>query len=163
MRVGAARDWRRHGRHRGGAQTRVEAWTCRSTRARSVAPGACPLDQYTRHGASLCCGAAAFSLQQERTIGRSRACAHCRRTRGNREPNQVHLSLLYRTESNGANTELAQHTTNEGGGCVACVAGWLLGLALVCAFVCVPSCLRCGLFRGLFACVLSWVEILIQL
>ena len=33
---------------------------------------------------------------------------------------------------------------------------WLVGLALVCAFV--LSCLC--LLRGLFACVLSWVEIL---
>ena len=43
---------------------------------------------------------------------------------------------------------------------VACVAGWLVGLALVCAFVCAfVSAFVCS-FRGLFACVLSWVEIL---
>ena len=41
----------------------------------------------------------------------------------------------------------------------ACVAGWLVGLALVCAFVCAfVSAFVCS-FRGLFACVLSWVEI----
>ena len=43
---------------------------------------------------------------------------------------------------------------------VACVTGWLVGLALVCAFVCAfVSAFVCS-FRGLFACVLSWVEIL---
>jgi hypothetical protein len=36
---------------------------------------------------------------------------------------------------------------------------WLVGLALVCAFVCAfVSAFVCS-FRGLFACVLSWVEI----
>jgi hypothetical protein len=45
------------------------------------------------------------------------------------------------------------------GGLVACVAGWLVGLALVCALVCAfVSAFVCS-FRGLFACVLSWVEI----
>ena len=40
------------------------------------------------------------------------------------------------------------------------VPGWLVGLALVCAFVCAfVSAFVCS-FRGLFACVLSWVEIL---
>jgi hypothetical protein len=40
-----------------------------------------------------------------------------------------------------------------------CVAGWLVGLALVCAFVCAfVSAFVCS-FRGLFACVLSWDEI----
>ena len=43
---------------------------------------------------------------------------------------------------------------------VACVAGWLVGWSvLVCAFVCAfVSASVCSL-RGLFACVLSWVEI----
>ena len=41
------------------------------------------------------------------------------------------------------------------------MCGWLVGvgLALVCAFVCAfVSAFVCS-FRGLFACVLSWVEI----
>ena len=43
--------------------------------------------------------------------------------------------------------------------CVCVCAGWLVGLALVCAFVCAfVSAFVCS-FRGLFACVLSWVEI----
>ena len=44
--------------------------------------------------------------------------------------------------------------------CVA-LAGWLVGWSvLVCAFVCAfVSASVCSL-RGLFACVLSWVEIL---
>jgi hypothetical protein len=41
------------------------------------------------------------------------------------------------------------------------VRGWLVGLALVCAFVfAFVSAFVCS-FRGLFACVLSWVEILV--
>ena len=43
------------------------------------------------------------------------------------------------------------------------VCGWLVGLCW-CAPSCLPSCLRscvCS-FRGLFACVLSWVEIFIK-
>ena len=37
--------------------------------------------------------------------------------------------------------------------------GWLVGRVLVCAFVCAfVSAFVCS-FRGLFACVLSWVEI----
>jgi hypothetical protein len=42
-----------------------------------------------------------------------------------------------------------------------CVAGWLVGWSvLVSAFVCAfVSAFVCS-FRGLFACVLSWVEIL---
>ena len=41
------------------------------------------------------------------------------------------------------------------------MAGWLVGWSvLVCAFVCAfVSAFVCS-FRGLFACVLSWVEIL---
>ena len=41
-----------------------------------------------------------------------------------------------------------------------CVCGWLVGWSvLVCAFVCAfVSAFVCS-FRGLFACVLSWVEI----
>ena len=55
---------------------------------------------------------------------------------------------------------------------VACVAGWLVGwlVGWSCAGVCLRSCvpsfvcafvsLRCVFsFRGLFVCVLSWVEI----
>ena len=40
-----------------------------------------------------------------------------------------------------------------------CVAGWLVGLALVCAFVSAFVSAFVWSFRGLFACVLSWVEI----
>ena len=45
-----------------------------------------------------------------------------------------------------------------------CVAGWLVGWSvLVCAFVCAfVSAFVCS-FRGLFACVLSWVEIYLEL
>ena len=40
------------------------------------------------------------------------------------------------------------------------MVGWLVGLALVCAFVCaLVSAVVCS-FLGLSACVLSWVEIL---
>ena len=44
---------------------------------------------------------------------------------------------------------------------VGCVCVWLVGWSvLVCAFVCAfVSAFVCS-FRGLFACVLSWVEIL---
>ena len=42
-----------------------------------------------------------------------------------------------------------------------CFRGWLVGLALVCAFVCaLVSAVVCS-FLGLSACVLSWVEICI--
>ena len=49
---------------------------------------------------------------------------------------------------------------SDGGGLVGCVCGWLVGWSvLVCAFVCAfVSAFVCS-FRGLFACVLSWVEI----
>ena len=43
-----------------------------------------------------------------------------------------------------------------------CVAGWLVGCwsVLVCAFVCAFVSAFVCMVRGLFACVLSWVEIL---
>ena len=45
--------------------------------------------------------------------------------------------------------------------CGVCVAGWLVGLALVCAFVCVHVCVR--VFVSWFVRVfLSWVEIVVQ-
>jgi hypothetical protein len=42
---------------------------------------------------------------------------------------------------------------------------WLVGLALVCAFVCAfVSAFVCSfVFRGLIACVLSWVEICVTI
>ena len=43
------------------------------------------------------------------------------------------------------------------------VRGWLVGLALVCAFVyALVSAFVCS-FHGLFACVLSWVDIWIHI
>ena len=45
--------------------------------------------------------------------------------------------------------------------CRGWLVGWLVGLVLVCVClrVCLRVCVVCS-FRGLFACVLSWVEIL---
>ena len=49
-----------------------------------------------------------------------------------------------------------------GGWLVGCVCGWLVGWSvLVCAFVCAFVSASVCSFRGLFACVLSWVEILL--
>ena len=60
--------------------------------------------------------------------------------------------------------EMLKHGSDGGGWLVACVAGWLVSWSvLVCAFVCAfVSAFVCS-FRGLFACVLSWVEILYML
>ena len=51
-------------------------------------------------------------------------------------------------------------TVRGGGRVTGTVCPWLVGLALVCAFVCAIVSAFVRSFRGLFACVLSWVEIL---
>ena len=110
------------------------------------------------HPRSLCACAAFVGLTRCSARGRSglrrgRSCQWSSRRRGSCRPTSSRVGVR------GGLRLLVACV------CAGWLVGWLVGLA-ACAGVCLRVCLRvcvvCS-FRGLFACVLSWVEILVAL